>query len=243
MNKQLIYDVGAHVGEDTEFYLKKGFKVVAVEANPVLAENLRKKFKSNIADGSLVVVSSAIAETAGEVNFYTNERSEWGTVRPGFVERNSHMGSPSKSITVRAVSFPEVLREHGVPYYLKIDIEGADLICLEGLKQNAEKPRFVSIESEKRTWRALLYEFKLLQTLGYSKFKIVDQAQISRQRPPAPPAEGRYVDHRFELGSSGLFGEELPGQWLTMRQAIWRYRLIFCVIPYLETMESSVKSH
>ena len=26
----LIYDVGAHRGEDTEFYLKKGFRVVAI---------------------------------------------------------------------------------------------------------------------------------------------------------------------------------------------------------------------
>lgn len=38
MNAQLIYDIGAHLGEDTDFYLKKGFKVVAIEANPFLAE-------------------------------------------------------------------------------------------------------------------------------------------------------------------------------------------------------------
>ena len=32
----LIYDVGLHRGEDTDFYLKMGFGVVAVEANPEL---------------------------------------------------------------------------------------------------------------------------------------------------------------------------------------------------------------
>ena len=34
----LIYDIGQHTGEDTAFYLGKGFRVVAVEANPTLAE-------------------------------------------------------------------------------------------------------------------------------------------------------------------------------------------------------------
>ena len=36
MQKDLIYDVGFHRGEDTEFYLAKGFKVVAIEAHPEL---------------------------------------------------------------------------------------------------------------------------------------------------------------------------------------------------------------
>jgi len=32
----LIFDIGSHKGEDTDFYLKKAFKVVAFEANPKL---------------------------------------------------------------------------------------------------------------------------------------------------------------------------------------------------------------
>lgn len=48
MNAQLIYDVGGHLGEDTDFYLKKGFKVVAIEANPGLAERLSERFRSNL---------------------------------------------------------------------------------------------------------------------------------------------------------------------------------------------------
>jgi FkbM family methyltransferase len=228
MDEQLIYDVGAHLGEDTDFYLKKGFRVVAIEANPVLAEKLRERFRSNLADGSLVVVSAAIAENAGEVNFYVSQcLSIWGTIRPAWAERNASQGSPSRLIKVKAISFPEVLNKHGVPYYIKIDIEGADVLCLKGLIENPDRPKFVSIESEKRSWHALLYEFEMFKRLGYSRFKIVDQGHIDSQKPPNPAAEGRYVEHRFEPGSSGLFGEELPGKWLTPRQAIRRYRFIF----------------
>jgi FkbM family methyltransferase len=228
MDPQLIYDVGAHLGEDTDFYLRKGFKVVAIEANPVLALKLKERFRSHVFDGSIVVVSAAIAQNAGEVSFYVNESaSVWGTIRSAWAKRNESLGRPSKLIKVEAISFPEVLGKYGVPHYLKIDIEGADVLPLEALIEHPGRPKFISIESEKRSWRGLLYEFEMFKRLGYSRFKIVDQGRIDSQKPPNPPAEGRYVEHRFEPGSSGLFGEELPGKWLTARQAIWRYRFIF----------------
>jgi FkbM family methyltransferase len=227
MTCQLIYDVGAHAGEDTDFYLKKGFKVVAIEANPDLAGRLRDKFPSNVSDGSLIVVDAAIAESDGEVDFYTNQTSVWGTIRPAMAERNAALGGQSKVIKVRTTSFRELLSRFGIPHYLKVDIEGADLLCLEGLLEQSERPRFVSIESEKRSWPELLHEFELLTKLGYSRFKIIDQERVGRQRPPRPATEGRYVDHAFQRGSSGLFGDELPGKWMTKRQAIRRYMLIF----------------
>jgi len=34
MNKSLIYDLGFYNGDDTDLFLRKGFVVVAVEANP-----------------------------------------------------------------------------------------------------------------------------------------------------------------------------------------------------------------
>lgn len=37
LKPDLIFDLGMHHGHDSEYYLKKGFRVVAVEANPLLA--------------------------------------------------------------------------------------------------------------------------------------------------------------------------------------------------------------
>ena len=36
MEKNLIYDVGMSNGDDTAYYLHRGFRVVAIEANPLL---------------------------------------------------------------------------------------------------------------------------------------------------------------------------------------------------------------
>jgi FkbM family methyltransferase len=228
MESNLIYDVGAHRGEDCSYYLKKGFEVVGVEAHPDLAQGLRERFCDEIKAGQLHVVESAIADHEGEVTFYANRvNSVWGTIRADWAERNRRIGAPSVTTTVEAIRFESLLKKFGVPYYMKVDIEGADLLCLEALLNEQERPRFISIESEKRSWDGLIREFALLDDLGYTRFKIVDQRKISSQVAPYPSREGSYVEQHFENGSTGLFGNDLGDGWLSVDEALRKYKSIF----------------
>jgi hypothetical protein len=75
-------------------------------------------------------------------------------------------------------------------------------------------------------------QIELLARLGYDGFQIVPQQDTKLQRCPHPALEGEYLDYRFNHGASGLFGRELPGEWLTAAQAlrehgriVWGYRL------------------
>ena len=223
----LVFDVGLHRAEDTRLYLAKRFDVVAVEAMPDLARRAGDELRDYVESGQLVIENVAIAEAAGQVPFYANPASEWGTIRAEWAEHNDRLGSPSmSSLMVTAVRFNDLLERHGVPHYLKIDIEGADLLCLEGLDP-AHPPTYLSIESEKVSWAGLVHEFDLLEWLGYRQFKVVPQHKVRRQTPPTPAREGQYVPWTFSLGSSGLFGEEAPGRWLSRRQALAKYRPIF----------------
>ncbi len=223
----LIFDVGLHTGEDSAFYLAKGFRVVAVEAMEPLCQQAAERLRDALEEGRLTIVNKAVTPTAGPVTFYANSTTTWGTTDPGWAARNAQLGSPSEEVTVEGVRFADLLREHGTPYYLKVDIEGADRLCLEGLAETADRPTHLSIESDKSSWKGLRAEFDLLDELGYTRFKVVSQPDVPAQRCPRPAREGTYVDHRFEPGSSGLFGEEAPGPWLTRPQALRRYRAIF----------------
>lgn len=227
MERGLIFDVGMHTGEDTGFYLAKGFRVVAVDADPVLCAQVRERFSSCIRSGQLEVVEGAIAETAGPLPFYLNARTEWSTIRRSWAERNERLGFPSKERQVEGIRFRSLLGRYGTPYYMKIDIEGADLLCLEALVGRGEVPQFVSVESEKRSWRGLRQEFDVLREIGYNGFKVVAQHRITEQSCPDPAREGNFVPFSFPPGSSGLFGEELPGAWLTREEALRRYMRIF----------------
>ena len=77
VQKNLIYDVGMHQGQDTDYYLKKGFNVVAFEANPANVEFCKKRFSVEIEQGKLIIIEGAIAEssTSKKVRFYQQQRS------------------------------------------------------------------------------------------------------------------------------------------------------------------------
>ena len=235
----LIYDVGLHQGEDTGFYLAKGFRVVAFEANPHLVKECSERFKQAIAADRLTIVAGAIVDPASEaarigvVRFYRNlSLTIWGTTDEAWMQRNVALGAPSEVIEVTAVDFRSSLQTYGIPHYMKIDIEGADGYCLAALRNFQERPEFVSIESEKLSFARLQQEIRLLTELGYAHFCAVQQADIHRSREPQPPREGMRVGHRFQTGSSGLFGRELPGPWLTASALEERYKDIFQAYRY-----------
>ena len=228
MEPDLIYDVGAHKGEDTEFYLKKGFRVFGVEANPDLHQYLQTRFAGHVSDGRLRLANCAVAAENGPITFYSNTSATvWGTTSPEWVARNTRLGTQSIATTVQGRRFDELLRDNGIPYYMKVDIEGADLLCLEALHHSREKPKYVSIESSITSWSELLREFAILRNLGYRRFKIVNQLEVPSQVPPSPAREGQYATHAFPDGATGLFGEEAPGEWLSEREAINAYCRIF----------------
>ena len=67
----------------------------------------------------------------------------------------------------------------------------------------------------------------MFRQLGYAKYKVIDQSLVPLHKCPAPPSEGVFVPHTFDWFSSGLFGNELPGRWLDMFEAIEAYKNIF----------------
>ena len=225
----LIFDVGMHLGEDTDFYLKKGFRVVGFEANPMLVQHCKVRFSDAVASGRLVIVDGAVAPgTASTVPFYENLRNtEWGTLNRDWVARNRHRGAPSKMVEVKRVDIAEYFRQYGMPYYLKIDIEGSDLEAVNSLKALEDRPQFISIETEINCFRRALGEIELLRSLGYSKFKPVQQQTIMGARLVSHTRDNRSFEHVFDRGASGPFGDDLPGEWLDYSTVRKAYRVIF----------------
>ena len=236
----LIYDIGAHLGEDSEYYLRKGFRVVAIEADPDLARACRHRLQPFLEQGRLTIVEGAIVEpgalAAGQrsVRFYKNDaNSVWGTVRPEWAERNERLGSSSVPINVAVIDLADVMRTHGVPHYMKIDIEGVDRVCVRSLARFRARPDYVSLESDKTSFAAIVGEIGELHALGYDAFQAVEQSAVTMQVPPAPAREGNHVAHRFTEGASGLFGDELPRVWRSKGAVLRQFRAIrlgYCLL-------------
>lgn len=215
----LICDVGMHTGEDTAFYLKKGFRVLAIEANPALCIRNTDTFAADIAAGRLIILQACVADDDGVAEFHVNATvTEWSSAH----ERLGTRGGAAERIEVPARSLDSVFREYGVPYYLKIDIEGSDETAIRALRAMPVRPVYVSYEASSFAGAALLYG------MGYTRFAVARQREVPQIRLPDPAREGRHAAHRFEAGSSGPFGKEVAAPWGTIddcvrEQVIWRH--------------------
>lgn len=211
LQRDLIFDIGMHTGLDTEWYLAKGFRVVAVEANPTLAHQAAAKFSQEIAAGRLRIENVGLADTEGVLPFYVNlENDEWSSFNQALGTRQ---GTPHQVLDVPCITANRLFERFGVPYYIKIDIEGLDYLAVRALGGLSTKPQLASVEDNGYVSLVELYN------AGCRAFKFMDQVDKWKIVLPDPPLEGRYVDHRFGGCTSGPFGDEVPGDWMGLEEA------------------------
>ena len=63
----MIMDVGMCGGSDTDYYLRKGYHVVAIDADPSLCEHARTRFSDAITAGRLTIVNTGISDNEDRV--------------------------------------------------------------------------------------------------------------------------------------------------------------------------------
>ena len=245
MKNNLIVDVGMHKGEDTDFYLRSGFRVISIDADINLVNDAIKKYKDYIDKNMFTVLNYAVTdEDFDEVIFSISEQTLWSSLKP---EISNREGKLEKKIKVKTRKLDSIFQEFGVPYYCKIDIEGYDNKALKTLSNSKELPAFISVESECLSEGQVITEEAALQTLdtlfelGYRKFKLVDQSSLSvlelnkkfynkisvtsrlfnklKKRWSSRSKYNRQFNYLFPLGSSGPFGNDLEKEWINYEEA------------------------
>lgn len=175
--EKMVFDIGAHKGDDTAVYLSMGYKVIAVEANQQLIPLLKKRFYEEINQQRLVVLNYAITDHDDkEVILYLNEDSSKNSLFSNNSKKENYVIANSKKINW-------IIKKFGEPFFCKIDIEGADLQALKGL--NDMSCLYISVEicgddikTIKENPSRLFYCLDELKRLGYTKFKLVDQESL-----------------------------------------------------------------
>jgi FkbM family methyltransferase len=207
---KVIYDLGAHTGADIPYYLHKADKVVAVEANPELAGQLSAKFHVAVQKGHLFVENLAVTEIEGEgpMSFFLNNKADvLGTLLKPQVN-SSHYSE----IVVETASIDSLIRKHGLPYFVKIDLEGADMSILRAMAKEDLFPPFISVEGHDPG------VFGVLAALGnYKSFKLQYGALVERQfkRFQFRDRFGAVQTYSFPAHAAGPFGDDLPSRWTT----------------------------
>ena len=169
---KLIFDIGMYDGSDTEYYLSEGHKVIAAEANPNLIERAKKKFKNQISSGQLVLVNRAICSNSGEEVTLTIAGDDLGS--SSIVEDQVEHKNPVGHYKVQGTTLLELIEEYGRPYFIKIDIEGADRHGILPLNQQ-NRPQYLSFEAGDDVEELIQHLVKI----GFTKFKAINQCNFN----------------------------------------------------------------
>ena len=166
---QLIFDIGANVGNFTEACLNKipDSKIIAVEPNNFLIEHLRKRFKLNSVQILNFLVSN---QTDIFVPFYENKTADTiSTASTDWIynSRFSHNSQWLPPIDKQTITIDKMISLYGIPDLIKIDVEGYELQVLRGLTRKVNKLCFEWAEEGKES---IVESCSYLENLGYQDF-------------------------------------------------------------------------
>ena len=210
-----IYDLGSNNGDDLTYYLMKGLRVVAVEANPALCAHIRQIFAERLDSGQLVVINAVLTNEhhADPVTFHLHKFNHVLSQFPPPLNDNpaseTYRGN-YHPIQLPAVTPVDVVRAYGLPHYIKIDVETYDEAILANLFAAGIRPPYISAESHSVDVFA-----SLVAVGGYRRFKLVDGGTVPDRylNHVVDTPTGQSI-HSFPYHSAGPFGEDIPGDWL-----------------------------
>jgi len=135
---ELCFDVGSHVGNRVASWRRLGARVVAIEPQPDFLAILHRLFD---ADEMVQILGIGLAERPGHLDLRISTAAP--TVSTFSREWIESVGAHPKfsgvdwdrTVQVEVRTLDQLIAEHGVPAFCKIDVEGFEGAVLRGLTQ------------------------------------------------------------------------------------------------------------
>lgn len=163
----IVFDIGAHIGDKSKFFIKRGIKVIMVEPLPLCLEELHKRYSNN---SQVIIVAKGVSNKIGSAKLRLNNKnpvlstfeSYWTTGR--FKDEKWE-----KILKVKTTTLDALILKYGDPKYIKIDVEGHELQVLKGL---TKKSGIISFEFVEEFFDQALKCINYLQSIGYKEFNL-----------------------------------------------------------------------
>jgi FkbM family methyltransferase len=190
----LAFDIGAHVGDRVRTWLQLGARVVAVEPQPSMLRVLRRLYgeRRQVAIEP-VAVGSKVGKATLHVSSATPTVSTLSSAWIQRVQEDVRFQSTrwDETVEVEVTTLEQLIAQHGVPRFIKVDVEGLELEVFKGLSRPIEALSFEYLPVSKSIAQDCV---RLLSGLGPYRFRS-SQVETMRwaQERWLEPAE--MVDH------------------------------------------------
>jgi FkbM family methyltransferase len=166
----LVFDVGAHVGDRVAAFRRLGARVVAIEPQPALCATL--KFL-HWRDRAVIIAPVALGRAEGSVELRLNlDNPTVSTASPDFIRaaagaRGWEGQAWTRATTVAMTTLDALIARHGTPAFIKIDVEGFEAEVLAGLSRPVAALSFEFTTIQRKVARAAIDR---CAALGYASF-------------------------------------------------------------------------
>ncbi|HEX2656092.1 MAG TPA: FkbM family methyltransferase [Xanthobacteraceae bacterium] len=132
----LVFDIGSHVGDRVGSFRRLGARVIAVEPQPALATTLKLLYGR---DSGVLIEQAAVGRSVGTVELSLNiDNPTISTASTAFIKAATDapgwQGEEwSTQVRVPMTTLDALIERHGVPTFIKIDVEGFEAEALAGL--------------------------------------------------------------------------------------------------------------
>ena len=130
----LVFDIGANVGNRVQVFLEIGCKVVAIEPQQECINELRRKFGT-----SIDIIEKGLGEKEEEKTLHISDTNTISSLSEEWIksvkETRFSKHEWNKTVQIKLTTMENLIRQFGVPKFCKIDVEGFELEVLKGLKQ------------------------------------------------------------------------------------------------------------
>ena len=133
----LVFDIGANMGNRIEAFVALGASVVAVEPQGSCVASLRRLYRNQ---PDVVVVAAGAGAEPGEATLRLAESHTLASMSDEFIDKTRQTGRFAEyhwdaTETVPITTLDRLITDHGIPAFCKIDVEGFELQVLTGLSQ------------------------------------------------------------------------------------------------------------
>jgi FkbM family methyltransferase len=166
----LVFDIGAHVGDRVTIFRRMGACVVAVEPQPALLRTLRLIYGR---DRGVIIEGAAVGRHKGTVRLRLNiDNPTVTTASEDFIAAAAHAPgwegqAWTASTEVAVTTLDELIAQHGMPAFAKIDVEGFEAEALAGLSRPIAALSFEFTIMQRAVARAAIDR---CSALGYASF-------------------------------------------------------------------------